>query len=291
MMYISFLHPFHGSQLPLNTYPHILLFLSIAMNQPKFSVIIPCFNSETYIEYTLHSVLNQNYLNLEIIVVDGGSSEHALQILEKYRSKIHIISEPDNGMYDAINKGIRLSSGDIISYLNSDDLYEPHCLAAVADCYKQHIHSNNQAVFYSNLRIIDATGSPIYTHYYPKASLSSATISNHSLIGQPASFWTRGIHDHLNIMFDTSYKMAADYKFYLDILQLSIPFHKIKQSLASYRVHGNALTSRYRALNQLELSRLKCSLKTRSSYLRLPKTMAELAAYYLINFTRKSLKQ
>ena len=73
------------------------------MNQPKFSVIIPCFNSETYIEYTLHSVLNQNYLNLEIIVVDGGSSDTTLQILEKYRSKIHIISEPDNGMYDVSN--------------------------------------------------------------------------------------------------------------------------------------------------------------------------------------------
>lgn len=90
----------------------------------KVSIITVCFNSERTIEDTIRSILTQDYEKIESIVIDGGSTDGTLEILAKYRSQLtRYISEPDNGIYDAMNKGIKLATGDIIGFLNSDDLY------------------------------------------------------------------------------------------------------------------------------------------------------------------------
>lgn len=98
------------------------------MNNVKVSVITPCFNSEKTIQKTLESVLNQTYNNYEYIIIDGKSTDKTLQIIEKYKplfgEKIQVYSEPDKGIYDAMNKGIMKASGDIIGIVNSDDYYE-----------------------------------------------------------------------------------------------------------------------------------------------------------------------
>ncbi|HRP58868.1 MAG TPA: glycosyltransferase family 2 protein, partial [Vicingus sp.] len=91
---------------------------------PKVSIITVCYNSEKTIEDTIKSVANQSYPNIEYIVIDGGSTDNTLAIIDKYKDKIStVISEKDHGIYDAINKGIKLATGDIIANLNSDDFY------------------------------------------------------------------------------------------------------------------------------------------------------------------------
>ena len=89
------------------------------------SVITVCYNSENTIEQTIQSVISQKYSEIEYIIVDGGSSDNTLSIIEKYKSKIDfLISEKDNGIYDAINKGINYSSGEIVGFLHADDIFK-----------------------------------------------------------------------------------------------------------------------------------------------------------------------
>ncbi len=105
----------------------------------KISVITVCFNSEKTIEDTICSVIEQDYPHLEYIIVDGGSTDKTLSIVQKYKDKIiKIISEPDKGLYDAINKGIRIAQGDIVGIINSDDvLAYPQVLSDVAATFEQ----------------------------------------------------------------------------------------------------------------------------------------------------------
>ena len=92
---------------------------------PKISIITPCFNAALYIEQTILSIINQDYDNLEYIIIDGGSTDGTIDIIKKYENKIaYWISEPDNGQSEAINKGIAVSTGDVFNWVNGDDYLE-----------------------------------------------------------------------------------------------------------------------------------------------------------------------
>ena len=128
------------------------------MSSMKISVITPSFNQGRFIEQTIKSVLNQRYPDLEYIVIDGGSTDNTLEILRKYSDKIMWVSEKDKGQSSAINKGIRMATGDILAFLNSDDLYLPHTLKTVADFFKK----NQKASWASgDYHIIDSRGRKI----------------------------------------------------------------------------------------------------------------------------------
>jgi len=105
---------------------------------PKNSIIIPTLNQAKFIEETIHSVLDQNYPNLELIVLDGASTDGTLEILQKYDDPLTWISEPDKGQVDAINKGLRMVTGDVVGYLNSDDLYTATTLMTVSKYFSDH---------------------------------------------------------------------------------------------------------------------------------------------------------
>lgn len=108
--------------------------------KPKISIITVCYNSEAHIEEAIQSVINQNYDNKEYIVIDGGSTDGTLKIIEKYRDKIdYFISEPDKGISDAFNKGIKASTGDVIGICNSDDVMANNILSIIADSYEADI--------------------------------------------------------------------------------------------------------------------------------------------------------
>ena len=98
---------------------------------PRITIITPSFNQGDYIEQTLQSVLAQQYPNLEYLVIDGGSRDKTLDVLYRYAGRVQFLSEPDRGQSHAINKGLDLASGEIVAYLNSDDLLEPGCLMKV----------------------------------------------------------------------------------------------------------------------------------------------------------------
>ena len=102
--------------------------------RPKISIITISFNSDKTLEDTINSVISQDYPNLEYLIVDGGSKDRTLDIVDKYRDKIDVVvSEPDKGISDAFNKGIQLATGEIIGIINSDDLLMPGALQEISD--------------------------------------------------------------------------------------------------------------------------------------------------------------
>ncbi len=109
------------------------------MNFPRISIIIPSFNQGVFIESTLQSIISQNYSNSELIVIDGGSSDSTIEVLKKYDSFIHYwVSESDHGQSDAINKGLEKATGEIINWLNSDDLLTENSLFDIANEFRRH---------------------------------------------------------------------------------------------------------------------------------------------------------
>lgn len=203
-----------------------------------FSIITPCFNSEKTIERTLQSVLDQSYQNFEYIVIDGGSTDNTLEIIQKYRpafgDRIRVVSERDNGIYDAMNKGIRMATGDLVGIVNSDDYYEPDCLWTIAECY--HPSEGRYQILYGGMRCRDETGliqSEVFFHH---------DFLREQMINHPASFVTRALYDHFG-MYDTQYKSAADLDFFLKMQRESsikfVPVRKILTNFSSGGISGS----------------------------------------------------
>ena len=107
-------------------------------NYPKISIVTPNYNCDKFLEETIKSIINQNYPNLEYIIIDGGSTDNSIEIIKKYDKYIsYWISEEDSGMYEAIQKGFDKSTGDIMAWLNADDKYHPNALFTIAKIFTQ----------------------------------------------------------------------------------------------------------------------------------------------------------
>ena len=124
--------------------------------QPKISIITVCLNSEKTLERTIQSIITQQYTNVEFLVIDGASTDGTLSIIRKYRSHIHfMLSESDNGMYDAINKAIKAAGGDIIGVLNADDVYaDDNVLTVIVQAFER----ENADILYGNLIYVKPDG-------------------------------------------------------------------------------------------------------------------------------------
>ena len=111
---------------------------NIRIEKPLISIITVVYNGEKYIEQTIKSVLNQSFKNFEYIIIDGKSDDSTLNIINKYKNKIDIIlSQKDKNLWDAVNKGIRLSKGEIIGWISADDTYTPNALKIISSYFKQ----------------------------------------------------------------------------------------------------------------------------------------------------------
>lgn len=203
----------------------------------KISIITVSYNSEKTIGHTIESVLGQTCLGtsdieLEYLIVDGNSSDDTVEIAESYRSRLEkkgasyrVDSEPDGGIYDAMNKGIRRASGDVIGILNSDDWYEPDALEAVADTFR----NTSCELMYANIRMHRADG----TAFVKKARLRSFETSrdwNHpttfvkAQIYKENPFRNLGIHD--------------DYGFFLQMKKQKRKIVIIDKVLANFKMGG-----------------------------------------------------
>lgn len=216
----------------------------------KFSIITVCYNSVNTIEQTIQSVLSQHYSDLEYIVVDGASTDGTSSLIEKYRQEIAVyISEPDCGLYDAMNKGIDRASGDVIAFLNSDDWYE----AGTLDKVRRYFEYNDPDIVSGSM------------YMWTKKMCSKYGVERHnkenvffeSIYPQPALFVKRKLYLQLG-GFDLSYKVAADTKWIMNAYVHGADILCVDDCFTYFRYGGISTVREYEALEEQYRAALEC---------------------------------
>jgi glycosyltransferase involved in cell wall biosynthesis len=204
---------------------------------PKISIVTPSLNQGEYIEATIESVIGQNYPNLEYIVVDGGSQDKTVDIIKKYERFIsYWESKKDNGQASAINRGFAIASGDILAWLNSDDMYLPGALHRVAAILSEgQVQSDRIIVFGNCLHLYQnqfaARGRNVkYTHQVSNIELCDYII-------QPSSFWTRAAFEATGALRE-DLSWSFDWEWFIRAKKRSVLFHPVDDFLSVYRIHS-----------------------------------------------------
>lgn len=208
---------------------------------PKVSIVTPVFNGEKYLHRTIESVLSQSYPNVEYIVVDGASTDNTLNVLDRYRKEIDlIISEPDGGMYDAINKGMRSSCGQILCYLNSDDYYFPDTIITVIDRFL----ATKVDLVFGDCIFVNENERELYRYAGIDLPYYLIELLGRIPFAQQTAFWTRNLYNEVG-GFDQQYKYVADTKFFFECLRL-VGKNKshVNECLAMFRQHDEAFSTR-----------------------------------------------
>ena len=204
---------------------------------PLVSIVTPSLNQGRFIEDTVRSVLSQDYPRIEYVVVDGGSTDGTLAILERHDGAFRWISEPDGGQGSAINKGMRLTTGDVLGWLNSDDVYEPQAVSAAVEHLRQHPEI---ALVYGDATLIDAEGNDIGPCSHVEPVNVHRLIHDRDYIVQPAAFFRRSAFEAVGGV-DESLHWALDYDLWLKIAR-RFPISYMPRKLARARQTGGNKT-------------------------------------------------
>jgi len=199
--------------------------------EPLVSIVTPSFHSGEFLEQTIESVLAQDYPRIEYIVMDGGSTDGTLAILERYRDRLQFVSEPDQGAADAINRGFERSRGQILAWLGADDLYLPGAIAAAVEAFAA---APDAAVVYGEAYWIDETGKrlaryPTVSPYRPQVFAKECAVC------QPACFIRREPAESVGLL-NASLQSAFDYDLWIRLSQ-RYRFQAIPRELAASRMH------------------------------------------------------
>lgn len=203
----------------------------------KFTVVTPSFNQGRFIDHTIDSVLSQAGVEVQYLVMDGGSRDQTVEVLRRYGKQLEWVSEKDNGQTHAINKGLLLATGEIVAYLNSDDVYMPGALAWVAEAFRQHPEVD---VVYGDFLAIDEHGTTI-DHIKTIPFDANVLLYDANFICQPASFYRRSLLDKIG-RFDESLRFLMDYEFFLRAAKRGVGFHMVPEPLACIRFHSECKT-------------------------------------------------
>ena len=219
---------------------------------PKISIITPSYNQGHFIEETIQSVLNQNYPNLEYIIIDGYSTDNSVEIIKKYENQLtYWVSEKDRGQSHAINKGLKIATGDIINWLNSDDYYEPNCLFKIAKEFRN--NPNINAVLGVTKVIGKKEEEYSQTPFSPdvKFTFSKAKIE------QPATFISGNFYRKYGPI-DENLHLAMDLDLWLKFLltTTSENISVIEDIIVNFREHEDSKTVNYREKMVVERAEL-----------------------------------
>ncbi|MGF1581456.1 MAG: glycosyltransferase family 2 protein [Gemmataceae bacterium] len=200
---------------------------------PSISVVTPSYAQGEFLERTITSILNQKYPNLEYIIQDGGSTDQTTEILARYASQFHAWeSAPDGGQANAINKGFTKSSGEIMAFVNSDDVLLPGALHSVA----QFFTTNPQVdVVYGHRIIIDGEDKEVGRWIMPKHSDQAFIWTDY--VPQETMFWRRRIWDKIGGHLDESFQSALDWDLLLRFEAARAKFYRLPRFLGAFRVH------------------------------------------------------
>jgi glycosyltransferase involved in cell wall biosynthesis len=244
------------------------------VDYPLLSVVIPSFNQGMFIERTILSIIRQSYPKLELILMDGGSSDETMAIVEKYKSYFsHIETGPDGGQAAAIKKGFSIASGQYVSWLNSDDTYNEGALLAIGDYL---IKNPNTQFIYGNTLIIDADDKIIA---FKKSVRFSLLVMKYAFLTVPqmSAFWSRELYNRVGGV-DAGLQFCMDYDLFVRMSGVSKPT-RINKTIGSFRVHEISKTS------NLESVRVKEDIIVHERYCRIKPSMGlrfRLVRYLLL---------
>jgi len=197
---------------------------------PLVSIVTPCLNAEQFLEEAITSVLSQDYPRIEYIVMDGGSTDGTIEILKRYEQQLRWVSERDHGTADAINRGFSLSSGEIFTYLNADDLYLPGAISAAVRAFEA---APGAGVVYGDAWWVDESGARIAP--YPTQDFDRTLLARECFICQPASFLRREAFDQAGRM-DPDLHVTFDYELWMRLAR-TCEIRRISGELALSRMH------------------------------------------------------
>ena len=197
------------------------------------SIVTPSLNQGAFIDQTIRSIKAQTYPHIEHIVVDGGSTDDTLSVLKRHDGTYDLrwVSGPDSGMYQAINRGMGLSRGDVVAYLNSDDMYFPW---SVATAVERLTSAPGVDLVFGDALLLDDTSGRIRPHF--QWPFRREYLSSIGSFAQPATWWRRSLIDRVG-GFDESLRLSADLDFYLRVADAGELAH-VAEFLAVMRLHG-----------------------------------------------------
>jgi len=217
------------------------ILLSGNRSYPKISTVVPSFNTGRFLERTILSVLNQNYPNLEFIIIDGGSTDGSLKIIKKYEKYLaYWVSEKDRGQSDAINKGFSVASGEIVNVQETDDIFLPGAFYKAAELFSK---NPGEDIIYGNRLNIDEEDAVIGEQRFTPFSSIVYRYDGMS-IGPQSAFWRRDLFSKIG-MFDINLHLAMDYDFFMRAALAGAKFKYVPYYFSAMRRHSGSKTTRY----------------------------------------------
>ena len=253
--------------------------------QPLVSIITVVFNGETYLEETILSVIHQSYQNIEYIIIDGNSTDRTLDVIQKYDGRIdYWISEPDAGIYDAMNKGIAAANGELIGLLNCGDTYTVNAVAEVIEILQNNVQNTKNLVISGAMYRIDSEKNLKFRIAKDLKKLES-DINKIMPLNHPSTFVTKSIYEKLGA-FNTNYCICGDYDFVFRIYHSSlVKFIFTEKELAYMRLGGTS-----EQFNSLWI-RCKEHFLLRKHQLPWQKNLIYCSAWYLKTTIKYAIKK
>ena len=209
---------------------------------PKVSIITVVYNGIAHLEQTIKSVLGQSYKNIEYIIIDGGSTDGTLGLIEAYDDQVsYWVSGPDSGIYDAMNKGIAKATGEIVGLINADDWYEPDAIKKVVEAFLQ----TKADVVHGNMLIVKEDGK----RFVKFAASDIFRLSKGMLLNHPTVFAQRALYEAYG-GFDTSYRIVADWELMMRWKSMGAKFAALDETLAGFRMGGVSSTHLKRSFEE-----------------------------------------
>jgi len=212
----------------------------MAQAYPKISIVTPSYNQGKFIDRAIKSVIDQGYPDFEHIIVDNCSTDGTLDILKRY-PHLSWVSEPDKGQSDALNKGIRKATGELIGWLNADDLYLPNCFRSVARFFQERLKPD---VIYGDYRWVNEKGRLIKLCREVDFDPFVLKYLHVTYIPSTATFFKRAIFKEGNFL-DSSYELANDFELFLRLMLNGYRFTHLRSFLADYRWHPESKSKLY----------------------------------------------